>query len=323
MNFWYSWQINYLLLLQQFREITGGVFDNFFLNITHGGETIIPAGIVAGIYWCLNTQAATYIFLNLGIGTFFSDLLKNIACIYRPWILDSRIHPVPDAIGMAQGYSFPSGHTQNAVSIWGTLAYFTQNKVFRACLIIFILLIAFSRNYLGVHTPQDVLFSLIFVTCLIFLMPKFIKWIDNGKNRDIVVFVCAILAVVACILFEHIKTYPLDYVNGKLLVNPVAMRLSSSPKLGLFLGIFTGWIINRRFIHFDGSVGTAIQKLFRFIIGAVIFYLIYFNLPDLLMNFMSKKYAWFFSSFVVVFYATVIYPVIILFVRKNILKTSE
>ena len=81
MNFWYSWQINYLLLLQQFREITGGVFDNFFLNITHGGETVISSGIIAGIYWCLNTQIATYIYLNLGIGTFFSDLLKNIACI--------------------------------------------------------------------------------------------------------------------------------------------------------------------------------------------------------------------------------------------------
>jgi len=323
MNFWYSWQINYLLLLQQFREITGGVFDNFFLNVTHGGETIISSGIIVGIYWCINTQLATYIYINLGISSFISDLLKNIACIYRPWILDSRIHPVPEAIKMAQGYSFPSGHTQNAVSIWGTMAYFTKNKIFRTLLIIFILLVAFSRNYLGVHTPQDVLFSLIFITALLFVTPLFMKWVDNGKNRDIIVFVFAIFSVIACILFEHFKPYPLDYINGELLVNPVAMRLSAAPKLGMFIGIFTGWIINRRFIHFDGSVGTGIQKLFRFIAGVIIFYLIYFNAPDILMNFMNKKYAWIISSFIVVFYATVIYPLIVLFVRKNIYKKSE
>lgn len=316
MNFWYTWQINYLLFLQHLRDITGGIFDNFFLNITHGGETIIPSGIIAVIYWCINTEFASFILLNLGISTFISDLLKNIACIYRPWILDSRIQPVPKALEMAGGYSFPSGHTQNAVSIWGSMAYKTKNKIFTALLIIFILLIAFSRNYLGVHTPQDVIVSLIFTTAVIFISPKLLQWINNGKNRDIWVYLIAVFSLVACLVFEHFKSYPMDYVNGQLLVSPAEMRVSAFPKFGLFLGIFTGLFLNRRFIHFDGSKGTLLQKIIIAAVGIPIFYLIYFNFCDFLLNYTAKKFALFISSFATIFFAMVIYPLVILFIRK-------
>lgn len=320
MNLWYSVQINYLLFLQHLREITGGVFDNFFLGITHLGEIDYSYAVIAGIYWCISTQAGTFILLNTGVSLFISDLLKNIACIYRPWILDSRIHPVPQAIKMAGGYSFPSGHTQNAVSIWGSLAYLSKNKIFSAILIILILLISFSRNYLGVHTPQDVLASLIFTTIVVFLTPKFLKWVDNGKNRDIIVFVTAVLAVVACMIFEHYKSYPMDYLNGELLVNPVNMRLSTAPKLGTFTGIFTGWLINRRFIHYDGSYGNILQKLLRFIPGVIVIYCLYYNGTGFLANFMHQKYALLISTFFVMIFVTVIYPLIILTVRKCIFK---
>jgi len=316
MNFWYTWQINYLLFLQHLRDITGGIFDNFFLNITHGGETIIPSGIIAVIYWCINTEFASFILLNLGISTFISDLLKNIACIYRPWILDSRIQPVPKALEMAGGYSFPSGHTQNAVSIWGSMAYKTKNKIFTALLIIFILLIAFSRNYLGVHTPQDVIVSLVFTAAVIFISPKLLQWINNGKNRDIWVYLIAVFSLVACLVFEHFKSYPMDYVNGQLLVSPAEMRVSAFPKFGLFLGIFTGLFLNRRFIHFDGSEGSLLQKIIIAVTGIPIFYLIYFNFCDFLLNYTAKKFALFISSFATIFFAMVIYPLVILFIRK-------
>ena len=318
MNFWYTWQINYLLLLQNFREVTGGIFDNFFLFVTHGGETIIPSALIAIIYWCINTEFASFILLNLGISTFISDLIKNIACIYRPWVLDSRIAPVPEALKMAGGYSFPSGHTQNAVSIWGSIAYKTKNKFFVALLILFILLIGFSRNYLGVHTPQDVIVSLILATAVIFWVPKLLQWIKNGKNRDIWVYLSAVLALIVCLVFEHFKSYPMDYVDGQLLVSPNEMRMSAFPKFGLFLGIFTGLFLNHRFIHFDGSKGSLLQKIIISVIGIPVFYLIYFNFCEFLLNYIEKKYAWFISSFSVIFFATVIYPIIIIFVRKFI-----
>ena len=316
MNFWYSWQIDYLLLLQQFRETTGGIFDNFFAEVTHWGETIIPLIVIATIYWCINTRLGTLIYLNFGVSTFICDLLKNIACIYRPWILDSRIQPVAGTKEMASGYSFPSGHTQNAISVWGTIAHGTKNKIFAGLLIILILLIAFSRNYLGVHTPQDVIVSFIYTTPLIFLMPKFMKWVEEGKNRDIWVYITAVFAVVACLLYEHFKSYPIDYVDGKLLVSPYEMRIFAYPKLGLFLGIFTGWLLNARFINFDGSKGNFLGKIIRVIVGIPILYFIYYNFLDCLTNYMDKKYAWFISSFAVIFFTTVVYPIIILFIEK-------
>lgn len=45
-----------------------------------------------------------------------------------------------------------------------------------------ILLVAFSRNYLGVHTPQDVAISFILGIVLLFLSPKIQKGVDDGKT---------------------------------------------------------------------------------------------------------------------------------------------
>lgn len=316
MNLWYSVQIDYLLFLQHIREVTGGVCDNFFMNITHLGEVNYLYGIIAGIYWCINTQLGMFICLNLGISSFLIDLIKNIACIYRPWILDSRIHPVPQAIKMAGGYSFPSGHTQNAVSVWGSMACWCKNKIITYIVIILILFIGFSRNYLGVHTPQDVLFSLIFTTILIFFTPKFLKWVNNGKNRDIMVFGAVVSAVVACVFFEHFKSYPMDYVNGELLVNPSDMRISTAPKLGTLTGVIAGWLINRRFISFDGSVGNLSEKLLRFLVGVAVIYCIYYKGTDLLIKILPLKYALFTSSFAIIIFITVIYPLIIAAIRR-------
>ena len=305
---WMDFQIDYLLLLQSFREYTGGIFDNFFLTVTHFGESTYPLFMIAGIYWCINSKLGMYIYWNLGLGTFICDFLKNIACIYRPWIIDSRVQPVPDALKMAHGYSFPSGHTQNAVSVWGSLAYHFKNKFLKCFLILLILTIAFSRNYLGVHTPQDVVVSLIVTTVLIFSVPKIMKWVQNGEKRDIYLYLLIFLLSVSFLVFENFKTYPMDYIDGKLLVDPLKMRFASFPKTGMFLGIFTGWLINKRCINYDGTVGTITGKIVRFFIGISVYWFILTYAKDFYMTFLPKTYAMFLSSFSLVIYATVLYP---------------
>lgn len=90
--------MDYLLLLQNFREWSGGIFDSFFTHITMGGEYEFGILFTALIYWIINKNYGIFMIWNLFLGLLTNQFLKVTACIYRPWILDSRIHPVKIAM---------------------------------------------------------------------------------------------------------------------------------------------------------------------------------------------------------------------------------
>ena len=80
-------QIQYLLMLQHFREATNGLFDGFFLGVTMLGELMIPFMITAVIYWGINKRAGQLILFAYGITLYVNVFLKMTACIKRPWLL--------------------------------------------------------------------------------------------------------------------------------------------------------------------------------------------------------------------------------------------
>ena len=187
--------INYLLMLQNLREATGGVLDTFMEYITKLGETSIIVLFIGLVYWGVNKRQGIFLMFSLYTNRIINGFIKITACVYRPWIRDARITPVPEAKADATGYSFPSGHTANAVSVWGGMAVRRKDKGMEVpkwlsvVFIILVLLIAFSRNYLGVHTPQDVVAALVIGAAVLFLMSKLMPIIDERPNMDIC-FMC-------------------------------------------------------------------------------------------------------------------------------------
>lgn len=314
---WLKPQIEYLLLLQNFREWSGGIFDNFFLFVTSLAEITLPMVITAGVYWCINSRHGWFIFWTWGLGHYVSEFLKSIFCIYRPWIIDNRLHPVDKAFYMSGGYSFPSGHTQTGVCVYGSIAYCFKKNLLSVISVILILLIAFSRNYLGVHTPQDVIVSLLVGSCLIIFAGKFMKWAKSGNNRDLMIFLTAVVMAAGLLLFEHFKSYPMDYINGELIVDPVKMRLFAFPKIGLFSGVFTGWFLDNRFLHFDGSLGTVKEKIVRFFAGVLIIVFLAHHSVNFYEIFVAKKYALFLTAFTVSLFITFIYPLILVNLKRK------
>ena len=115
---WLGWQIDYLLFLQNFRDLSHHIFDNFFLTITLFGQIFIPMSIICLIYWCINKKTGFYVLSTYLYGFLVNIFLKTTACIYRPWLLDSRVKPLTQAIAGATGYSFPSGHTSEVLDIY-------------------------------------------------------------------------------------------------------------------------------------------------------------------------------------------------------------
>ena len=268
-------QLNYLLWLQNLRTATDDFFTPLFLEITKCGEYFIPVLACSLIYWCIDKKLGVLIILSSATGLMVNHLLKNIACIYRPWMLDSRIKPVEQALHHAGGYSFPSGHSSLAVSCWGAIGlWYRKHKKILILAVLLCLLVAFSRNYLGVHTPQDIIIGLLTSLITLIIMYKLLNWCEDGKNRDLVLTVIISLISILITVYTYVKSYPIDYDStGKMLMDINKSKIEALPKLGFVLGAFWGWYVENRFICFDTTTGSIKEKTFRAVIGIILLFL--------------------------------------------------
>ena len=131
--------------------------------------------------------------------------------------------------------------------------------------IILVLLIAFSRNYLGVHTPQDVVAALVIGAAVLFLMSKLMPIIDERPNMDIWVMLGGVALCALLILYAALKPYPTDYAaDGSVIVEGSKMAVDSFKNAGMGIGFFIGWFIERRFIKFstDDNTNNIIRLIF-------------------------------------------------------------
>ena len=145
--------MGFLRLLESIRIPALNVF---FSGITYCGDEIAFMVVAFALFWCVNKRTGYYAFLVGLFGTVGNQWLKIACRIPRPWVLDPNFTIVESARAAATGYSFPSGHTQKAVGTFGAMALRTERKWVRGVCIALIVLVPFSRMYLGVHTPLDV-----------------------------------------------------------------------------------------------------------------------------------------------------------------------
>lgn len=164
------------------QDIRNGFFDFFFSLVTHLGEETLFLVIAILFFWCINKRQGYYILITGLVGTVVNQMLKLIFRIPRPWVLDPNFEIVESARAEATGYSFPSGHTQNIAGTFGAIAAFKKGRVRTAVCTTIIALVAFSRMYLGVHTPLDVIVSLIMALGLILLLRPVFSSEDNFRK---------------------------------------------------------------------------------------------------------------------------------------------
>ncbi len=138
-----------------------------------------------------------YYVLTVGLlGTVFNQFMKLLFRVPRPWIRDPNFTILEQAREGAGGFSFPSGHTQTAVGLFGAIAVTTRRRWLCAVSILLAILVGFSRMYIGVHTPADVLAGAAqSVLLLLVLHPlvfkkdgKFIPWLLGGMILISVLF---------------------------------------------------------------------------------------------------------------------------------------
>ena len=209
------------------------------------GETVFIAASII-VFWCISKKCGYYMYTVGFLGTIINQFLKLLFRIPRPWVKDPDFSIVESARAEAAGYSFPSGHTQNAFAVMGAPARYTKKLWLRIVLSVFIFIIAFSRMYLGVHTPLDVGVSCIVGLILVFAIYPIFEKMDENPRAVYIMFGVFIVLAAAFILFIEFYHFPadIDVVNIEEGSKNAYMILFCA--IGLLLVFF----VDRNYINF-------------------------------------------------------------------------
>ena len=116
----------YLLFLQNLRAEAPNFINSLLLFISEFAAGSLPVVIIVVFYWCIDKRTGQRMGLCFAGATMVTQLIKNIACVYRPWKQDARLQIAPEAAATATGYSFPSGHATLAASFYGNIAAYLK-----------------------------------------------------------------------------------------------------------------------------------------------------------------------------------------------------
>ena len=299
-------------LLYALESIRTPFFDKLMGLVTNlGGEAVfIVAAII--VFWCLNKSCGYYMMTVGFAGTIINQFLKLWFRIPRPWVKDPNFTIVESARAEATGYSFPSGHTQNAFAVFGAPARFFKNTALRIIFILLIALTAFSRMYVGVHTPLDVGVSIIVGTILVFVIYPFFRDMDKSPKKVYIIFSIFIVLAAAFVAFVELYDFPADidaenYASG--LKNAYMILFCA---IGLMLTFF----IDTKYVHFPTQAVWWAQ-IIKVIVGLAILLALKSVLKaPLLALFGGHSIAHGVRYFIVILFAGIVWPMTFKFFAK-------
>ena len=283
--------MEYLLFLQNLRESAPSVVNEgiLFLSEFMGGTGALA--VMAFVYWCISKGAGSFMLLNFSSAYMMNQTLKNIFCVSRPFVRDSRLHPYTKATG----YSFPSGHTMLGTAVYSSAATWQKGrKWFVALCAVLILLTAFGRNWVGVHTPQDVIVGILVSLAVVFAQHRMLLWLEQKPGKDILVLLIAILWA-AALLF---------------------LIPDSAKTCGIFLGVYAGWFVERRWIHFEVR-GTLIHRILQYVLGMVFVLAMYKGLLPILAKPFAQNVQTLLINGFTFFTVTALWPALLVLFRKK------
>jgi len=242
-----NWGIEVVVWFQQFSP----GLDLPFKAFTFMGDEAFYLLFLPLVYWCIDRRTGAGLFILLLFSAYLNAVAKVIADQPRPFNYDPRVKP----LGHAGGGGMPSGHTQNAVVIWGYLAM-RYRKLIGWLIAGFLLIgIPLSRIYLGVHFPTDLvggyLLGLVILILFLWLVPRLEKWlVQKGFAWQLA------LSVVLPILL--------------IFLNPTDNRYVLS-MIAALMGVSAGFVLERRFVRFS-SHGPLWKRTMRYLLGVFILF---------------------------------------------------
>jgi membrane-associated phospholipid phosphatase len=250
-------------LIVSIQAIQSPVLHGLFNAITFLGEAEFLLLIFPLLIWSVNKpiglRVAYLVLTSITINTWAKISINHP----RPFEWPSEAtSPVLKLNNKASGPGIPSGHTQSSLVLWFYLAYQFRKPWLWVLATILFGLVSFSRVYLGVHFPTDLLGGAVLGLIILLLFIKFeprVSTILATQPRWLQV----ILAIGGPLIIISMNSHP-DVV--------ASMSTISGFSLGL--------IIEQEKIGFQAT-GSIAQRAARFIVGIVILALIFFGLDSI------------------------------------------
>jgi len=251
----FQWGLDFIIMIQQ---IDTPLLDSFFRAITSLGDELFYLLLFPFLLWCVDFYLGIRVGIIFLLSVYLNNGLKEIFQQPRPFDILPEIQKVH-----AYGYGFPSGHAQSSLVVWGSIAYWKKQTWIRNLSVLLILLIGFSRIYLGVHFPTDILGG----------------WLFGGLILGLSYFI-----------FLKVK---LDFIQGNMIFKIIGitlfplilLQIQSSPDIissvAALTGIGYGLLL---FLSFIGEIrpGNWLKRLISFLVGVIGIGIIYLGLKLIL-----------------------------------------
>lgn len=234
--------MQFLYLLEKLRM---PVLNEFMLLITKLGEETAFLVLALIVFWCVDKRRGYFTMAVGFFGILASQWMKILCRIPRPWVKDPDFSILEAAREAADGYSFPSGHTQSAFGTLGAIAVTSRGRTVQVLCAVLAVLVGISRMYIGVHTPQDVLvgalLSIFFLAVLYRPMMK-----KEGRGTPAVI---AVLTAFTAAYLIFMETYPFP-------ADTDADNLQSALKNaytigGCMAGLLIVYPLEKRYVNFS------------------------------------------------------------------------
>ena len=182
--FYFDWEI---ALMEWLQANLGPGAISFLSLLSMFGEQLLMVVVIGFLYWSWDKEFGKFVGLNILVANVWNPLIKNVFLRLRPYFVSDKIDLLrlidssADKYDVAaQGYSFPSGHSSGAVSVYGSLAaHEKKNRLLLVIAILLPLLVGFSRVVVGAHYPTDVLAGWLLGLIVILLIPRLQARIKN------------------------------------------------------------------------------------------------------------------------------------------------
>lgn len=250
-----QWGLNFIVMIQR---VESPLLDSFFRVITSLGDELFYLLFFPFLLWCVDFYLGIRVGIIFLLSIYVNTGLKEIFQQPRPFDILAEIQKVH-----ASGYGFPSGHAQSSLVVWGSIAYWEKQIWIRNLSILLILLIGFSRIYLGVHFPTDILGG----------------WLFGGLILGLSYF------IFLKIKLDFIQRNMIFKIIGITLFPVILLQFQSSPDIISSMAALTG--VGYGLLFFSSSIGGIrpgnwLQRLFSFLVGIIGIGILYFGLKLML-----------------------------------------
>lgn len=142
-------------IIQALQAIHSPLLDQLFSRITDLGREEFYVLALPLVYWAVSKRYGWWLSAIVLLTNFVNVWVKEALQLPRPYQVDAPVRVVYPESGTGPG--FPSGHAQVSAAFWGTIARWSGTRRVWALAVVLVFLISYSRLYLGVHWPLDVI----------------------------------------------------------------------------------------------------------------------------------------------------------------------